>query len=85
MGQRVLMGPLVESQLNAWCIIFNFAGTRPLKFSGSANITATVIAPDATLKLGGSGEFRGTFIASQVLVEHNALIEAALPLTGPCE
>ena len=84
-GQRALLGPLVESQLNARCIVFNYAGTRPIKFAGSANITAMVVAPNAIMKLGAFGDYRGTFVAAKVLVGRSALLEAALPLTSPCQ
>ena len=84
-GQRDLIGPLVESQLNARCIVINYEGTRAIKFAGSANITAVVVAPNATMKLGAFGDYRGTFIASKVLVGRSALLEAALPLASPCQ
>ncbi len=84
-GQRDLLGPLVESQLNARCIVVNYEGTRAIKFAGSANITAVVVAPNATMKLGAFGDYRGTFVAPKVLVGRSALLEAALPLTSPCQ
>jgi len=79
-GQRSLLGPLVESQLNARCIVVNYAGVKPVKFAGSANITAVVVAPNTTMKLGAFGDYRGTFVANEVQVGRSAFLEAALPL-----
>jgi hypothetical protein len=84
-GQRVFFGPPVESTLSGRCIVMNVGGSRAMKFAGSSNVTATVVAPELTLKLGAFGDYRGQFIAANVLVGRNALLEAPPSLTSPCQ
>jgi hypothetical protein len=83
-GTRSVIGPLNEATLSGRCLVINYAGTRRVRFGNVSNITATVNAPLAKLRLGGSGEYRGNFVAADVRVGGNAVLEAAPPLASPC-
>ncbi len=84
-GNRSVFGPPTEATLNGRCIVMNVAGTNPVKFGGVSDVTATVNVPNAPLKLGSRGSFRGNFAATNVVVGLNVLLETAPELTAPCQ
>ena len=84
LGKRSVFGPPSESVLSGRCIVVNVASDRPLQFGGTSNVTATINAPDAFLRLGGLGEYRGNFVAARAKVGRSSVLEAAPPLSGPC-
>jgi len=85
LGNRGILGPPSESTLNPRCVVVRVAGDAPVKIGAISNVTAIIEAPDAVMKLGSRGEYRGQFVASDVIAGVNVALEAAPALATPCE
>jgi hypothetical protein len=83
-GRRVVFGPTNVGVLNPRCVVVNVAGEKPVRFGGLADVGATIVVPNAGMRLGGFGVYQGNFIATAVQALRYALLEAAPPLMGPC-
>jgi len=84
-GNRTIMAPPTESLLNPRCIVLRVAGVEPLKIGGTSDIEAMIEAPNAFMRLGSRGTYRGQFVAASVKVGVNVLLQTAPALAGPCE
>jgi hypothetical protein len=80
---RSNFGP-TDPILNGRCIELNAATTKRISFGRLADATAIFNAPNARLRLGRLGRYRGRFAARQIVVGRGTVISTLPPLTEPC-
>lgn len=80
---RSNFGP-ADPILSGRCIELNAATSRRISFGRLADATAVFTAPNARLRLGRLGTYRGRFTAQQVVVGRGTVIATLPPLTEPC-
>jgi hypothetical protein len=84
-GRRVQFGPPGDSTLNGRCITMHVAGIdRSVRFGGISDVTATISAPNGSLRLGSFGTYRGNFTAATAEVGLNVVLQSLPVLTMPC-
>lgn len=80
---RSNFGP-ADPLMNGRCVTLNLASSRTLGFGLLADATAIVNAPNARMRLGRLGTYRGSFTAKEVIVGRGTVTETLPPLTEAC-